>query len=297
MPRLLCTIGLALVIAVLAAARSIASDTTTLLAQRLMADVKDGELGQFDLLSACLIAGGVSDADELDHQRRLLATAIEGVLACGPLTGTADERALELLTRLHARVLTGSYSKGATSLSCVVATGDFNCLSASVLFGELCERARIPVEYWSQPGHVYCRLRDSGLRIEPASRPNGASVAELARAQSKSPEVGRLQLRVLSPVQLVAKFYYNRGVEQLQRREFEAGIASLRRASQLDPLDADAQANLLAGLNNWALALAEQDQPAAAAALVSRGLAIDPHYAPLIANQRYLAERARAAVP
>jgi hypothetical protein len=76
----------------------------------------------------------------------------------------------------------------------------------------------------------------------------------------------------------------------LQRRQFEPGVAALRLACQLDPEDADAQANLLAGLNNWAVALAD-DQPAAAAALIARGLAIDPDYAPLVANRRYVAER------
>jgi len=256
--------------------------------ERLLADAQDGELGQFDLLSACLIAGRVADAEELVTQRQQLFAAIDGMLAQGPLMGTAAERAEELLRRLHVAVLTGRYDKQATDLRRVIATGDFNCLSATVLFGAVCERANISVEYWSQPGHVYCRLSERGQRIEPASRQWGSAPQSL---QASAPA------RRITPVQLVGKFYYNRGVEQLQRREFEAGIASLRRASQLDPLDADAPANLLAGLNNWALALVEQDQPVAAAALIGRGLAIDPGFAPLVANRRYLAERVRAAAP
>jgi tetratricopeptide (TPR) repeat protein len=289
MLRSLYTFGLSLALATMCTTCAVAANVeTSSFDERLLADAQDGELGQFDLLSACLIAGGVSDAEELAKQRRLLIVAIDDVLGQDLVIGTAAERAEVLWQRLHAEVLTGRYDKEATDLRRVMATGDFNCLSATVLFGALCERANIPVEYWSQPGHVYCRLSVHGQRIEAASRQWGAATHSL---HASAPA------RRITPVQLVGKFYYNRGVEQLQRREFERGIASLRRASQLDPLDGDARANLLAGLNNWALALVEQDQPAAAAALIGRGLLIDPSYAPLVANQRYLAERVRASHP
>jgi len=205
-----------------------------------------------------------------------------------PEGAAVEERAAAVLEQLHDKVLTGRYDKQATDLPRTLTTGDYNCLSALVMYVELCNRADVPLEIWSQPGHVYCVLAGWNLRIEPASGQWRAAPQDIQHD---------LPARRITPVQLVGKIYYNRGVELLQRRAFEAGVEALRMACQLDPHDADARTNLLAGLNNWALALVAQDQPAAAAALIARGLAIDPAFAPLVANARYVAELARVRVP
>lgn len=264
--------------------RSVAADAASgSLESRLLADARDGMLHDFDLLSACLIAGGVTGERELMTERSLLAAALARAQHI-PQQGTAQQRAAAIHEQLHRRVLTGRYDKHATDLRRTLATGDFNCLSATVLFVELSRRAGVAVEIWSQPGHVYCALGDRDVRIEPGSR------------QWRSAPLGvstGIPARRITPLQLVGKLSYNRGIELLERHEFAAGIDALRLACQLDPLDADARTNLLAGLNNWAIELAEQDQPAAAAALIARGLAIDPAFAPLVANDRYVAELAK----
>ena len=202
-----------------------------------------------------------------------------------PLRSQTDvqTRAAALHAELHRTILTGRYDKHASDLSHSIASGDYNCLTATALYVELCRRAGVPLEIWAQPGHVFCLVGTPPLRVEAAV--GQFPCTNLFAAHSLA--------RRITPIQLAARFAYNRGIELLERREFEPGIAALRLACQLDPEDADARSNLLAGLNNWALALAEQDQPAAAAALIARGLAIDPHFAPLVANERYLAERVR----
>jgi tetratricopeptide (TPR) repeat protein len=288
MPRLLRTVCLA---ALLVAAQCwriwAADDASRSLDDRLLADTRDGMLQDFDLLSACLIAGGVTGERELMTDRSLLAAALERAQHI-PQQDTAQQRAAAIHEQLHRLVLTGRYDKHATDLRRTLSAGHYNCLSATELFVERCRRAGVPVEIWSQPGHVYCVLGERAVRIEPASRPwRSAPLGVTTSAPA----------RRITPVQLVGKFYYNRGIELLERHEFAAGIDALRLACRLDPLDADARTNLLAGLNNWALELAERDQPAAAAALIARGLAIDPDFAPLVANERYVAERARVRAP
>jgi len=284
MPRLLRAVGLA---ALLTAAQcwpiAAADAAPRALDDCLLADARDGVLHEFDWLSACLIAGGVTDECERMTQRSLLAATLERAQA-NSHSGTILQRAAAIHEQLHRLVLTGRYDKHATDLRRTLATGDYNCLSATVLYVELCRRAGVSVEIWSQPGHVYCAVGERAVRIEPAS------------GQWRSAPLGvttSAPVRRITSVQLVAKFFYNRGIELLERHEFAVGIDALRLACQLDPLDADARTNLLAGLNNWALVLAEQDQPAAAAALIARGLAIDPDFAPLVANERYVAELVR----
>ena len=256
--------------------------------QQLLADCRDGELDEFDLPSACLIAGGVTDSRELDAFRIRVAAAIDRASWPFPEVPSAEQRAAAAMNHLHDRVLKGNYDKQATDLRRTLTDGDFNCLSALVLYLELGQRAGVPLEIWSQSGHVYCVLAGRNLRIEPAS---GQWQATSQTPQRSAPA------RRITPVELVGKFYYNRGLELLEAQSFAAGIEALRIACQLDPHDADARTNLLAGLNNWALALVAQDQPAAAASLIARGLAIDPAFAPLVTNERFLRERISGSRP
>jgi tetratricopeptide (TPR) repeat protein len=278
-----CTSLLILSLAFAAGARG--QDANRLpLETRLLADAADGVLDRFDLPSACLIAAGVRDERELGELRSRLAVAL-GSIEVTASHAAAGEQANAILRQLHARILTGQYDEQATDLRRTLAAGDYNCLSAQVLYVELCRRANVPLVIRSQPGHVFCEL-PGGQRIEPASR------TWLDGRTSTQPATSA---RTITPVQLAGKVYYNRGITQLKLREFAAGILSLQHACRLDPLDADARTNLLAGLNNWALALLEQGDASAAAALIARGLTIDPHFAPLVANERYL--RGRIAAP
>jgi tetratricopeptide (TPR) repeat protein len=251
---------------------------------RLLADAADGVLDRFDLPSACLIASGVGGQRELAELQSRLAVAL-GSIELAASDAPAGEQARAILRQLHERILTGKYDDQATDLRRALIGGDYNCLSALVLYVELCRRADVPLVIRSQPGHVYCELSRE-QRIEPASRTwLDAQTSALEAAAS----------RAITPVQLVGKVYYNRGITQLERCEFAAGIESLEHACRLDRLDADARTNRLAGLNNWALALVEEGNTSAAAALIARGLTIDPHFAPLVANERLL--RARIAAP
>jgi hypothetical protein len=289
MPRLPAPIILGVMLVVAACNRLPAEDAAQdSLARHLLADSRDGVLDEFDLPSACLIAGGVADLRELEALRQQIAARLDTISRSILQRGSVEHRTATVLSQLHAEMLTGTYDKQATDLRRTLADGDFNCLSALVLYLELGQRVGVPLEIWSQPGHVYCVLAGQDLRIEPASGQ--------WQATSPFPQRGTLARRITS-VELVGKFYYNRGVELLEAKSFEAGIEALRIACQLDPLDVDSRTNLLAGLNNWAVSLVAQDQQAAAAALIARGLAIDPAFAPLVANERFLRERISGSRP
>ena len=261
--------------ACLACGWAAADEGLSSLDQAFLADARDGALDRFDLPSACLIAGGVRDEVELATERQRLAATCAVIAGQVPAHLTLADRARELVQRMHEQVLVGQYERGASDLRGTLAGGNYNCLSAVVIHHELCDRAGVPLEFWSRPGHVFGKV--GNVRIEPTCRQSPVPVIEPATSS-----------RPITPLALVGRFYYNRGVDHLERRQFAPGIAAMRVACQLDPRDGDARANLLAGLNNWAVALSAQDQHAAAAALIARGLAIDPSFAPLVANERYV---------
>jgi hypothetical protein len=97
--------------------------------------------------------------------------------------------------------------------------------------------------------------------------------------------------RLLTPLELLGKFYYNRGVAQLSRQEFAEGLALVTYSIRLDPQDRDARMNFVAGINNWAAAHCAAGPYQRAVSLIDVGLRIDPHFAPLLANQQLVRDK------
>ena len=238
-----------------------------------------------DFVGAALVAAGAeSDA----------ATWRATFSDCCRQIVTDEIRALPEATRvaaiqqaLHKRILTGKYDAAASDVRVALASGDFNCLSAAALLFDLCRQAGVELEIWWRPGHVWLQTQD-GKRLEPAN----PSLALRAGVASGAPSLAR-QVgggRRLSPNELVGKFYYNRGVQLLASGEYAAGLSLMRTALECDPMDSDARENLLAGINNWAAEHLRAGRQSEASRLIRQGLAIEPTYGPLVANQRLLAE-------
>jgi tetratricopeptide (TPR) repeat protein len=184
-------------------------------------------------------------------------------------------------------VLTGEYRQEASDVRLALERGDYNCLSALVIYWQLSREANLDLQIWSRPGHVYLVNAANGERIEPAS-PNwfqqGAETADVPMDAAS---------RQITSTQLLGKFYYNRGVIALRQGQYAEGLRLVRTSLALDPHDREAHANLLAGLNNWAAALYRQSRYAEARELIEQGLAIEPRFAPLVANERLVGHQAR----
>jgi tetratricopeptide (TPR) repeat protein len=268
-------------LAIFLAAFALAASAGQSLDQQLLTDAADGRLGQHDFAASCLIAGGSDDGSELTDMRsrwRALADRARGEHS----RAAADiERARSLHAWLHAELLVGEYRETSSDPRQAILVGDYNCLSAAAIYWDLCQRAGIELEIWSRPGHVYLIQAASGTIIEPGSRLWGGS-APVTRATPPAPA------RRITPLALVGKFYYNRGLTLLQHGEHADGLACIRASLRLDPADREARGNLLAGLNNWAAALCEQQRLTEARLLIDQGLAIDSRFPPLLANARYV---------
>jgi tetratricopeptide (TPR) repeat protein len=260
----------------------------------LLSDAADGCLDQHRLYEAALIASGATRDELLECRQRLavLERELQGVSANGP----PAEKARALFELLHRRVLRGGYEEPASNLAVTLRGGPYNCLSAVILFVDLAGQAGLEVAAVQTPGHVFCRLATNDLRAGPndldveLTCPNWFNRTRDAKkhtAKTYAAWSGDRQRR-LSPVELVALVYFNRGVDVLARREFAAAAAANLTALALDPANGPAGDNLLATVNNWALAVASEGRPAEALRLVEAARAVAPENAHLLANERYL---------
>ena len=297
--------------AVAAGREAILAPRLSELEQRLFDQIHDGRFGEFSLLEAGLIAGGVDRDDELRLYGKRFAAIVEALRQSGEVRGTSRERAQAVFAFLHQSLLRGGYCLQASDLRQAFDHGRFNCVTASLLFNCLAERFELKAVGLELPGHAMSRLELPGetLDIEttcsrwftlldrrgaadspPAGKPaetehettGQAELAERSLARRTAP--GRRPLREVSEVELVATIYYNRGVDLLAEKRFADAAAANAKAVRLDPQNATAKGNFLATINNWAIDLGTSGEYEKAAELLRLGLATDPGYDTFRAN-------------
>ncbi|MCL4204397.1 MAG: tetratricopeptide repeat protein [Pirellulaceae bacterium] len=262
------------------------------LEKQLWDDMADGQLQQSSLLTAALIAGGVDTSAALDsYMDRFASIKRQWAAASRSDAAAPVSRASVLLDWLHRHVLTGQYQPACTELHRTLDTGDFSCVTSTILYRCLAESQGLTTETLSQPGHVFCRFpADPPVMIQTTS-PTGivapASVAPPLRTDGVS-TVSQAPSRMLTDVQLVAKIYYNRGVLLLKKEAYPESLPWLLRASQLDPDDAAAHSNLLACLNNWAISECHADRFERAMHLLDQGKSIAPDCTMFTDNEIYV---------
>lgn len=254
---------------------------------RLLADAADGVFDRHPFLRAALIAGGEQDEQQLHaHQERFETL-------CQPLDlrrAQGEKLTAEALFQfLHEAMLTGRYDAAVTTLPATLGRGDYNCLTATTLLVALGDRYACPIEAVATSGHIYCRSLADGRPLETTCREWFSRGGAIGDPSLKTK--GAAEGRSVNRVQLVAKFYYNRGVALLADKQFERALGLLEISRQLDPRDSDARENLLAGLNNWALAETEMKRFETAARLLAQARTIDANYPPLAANDLHVHQR------
>jgi tetratricopeptide (TPR) repeat protein len=202
-------------------------------------------------------------------------------------TVTQRRQAEAVLDFMHRRVLRGGYDLAATDPRVVLDEGRFNCVSATVLFNYLAGQLGLNCRGLEMPSHAMSRvmLVEGAIDVE-STCPRWFHLADSPREQAAaaSGAIGaaawadRSKAREVSPIQLAAMIYYNRGVDLLAEKRFAEAAAVNAKSLRLDPASATARGNLLATINNWSIQLGDAGQFAEAVALLRRGLAIDPTF-------------------
>ena len=257
------------------------------LEKRLFADAADGRLDQFSLLEAALIASGVEETKTLQRYRQRQAALLGELRSSGKLTGPPRRRAQVVFEFMHGRVLHSGYHTDCTDLRTALDQGRFNCVSASVLFNCLAGEQGLAVCGLEIPGHAMSRLALPGgpLDVETTCprwfqlMGDPQKQAELVQeALGRPAPADRAHTREVSHTQLTAMIYYNRGVDLLAQRRFDRAATANAKALRLDPRSATARGNLLATINNWAIALSSSNRYAEAIDLLREGIRLDPGY-------------------
>ena len=292
----------------------------------LLQDAQNGKWNRFDLFRAAMIVEGIRDPELIRTYETRLDALVAKVLAESRANGGTTPQALtrSLFEAMHREILTKSYSLHCTELSKVMSTGAFNCVSATVLFNVLAEKAGLDVCALEMPGHALSRVRFAdgiAMNIETTApnwfdlqtdkerqmatferivAPTPAQTEPVTAQDVNAPPavIAEAELsanfRVISPVQLVATIYYNLGVDLHAKKLFPEAAAANVKALYLDKDNEQAWTNLLASLNNWALDLAGESRGSrynVSTFILDQGVMLDPAYANFYPNQTYVFHR------
>lgn len=133
----------------------------------LLDDARDGHWDDISFIEAVLIAEGTSP-----YQRRASLAKFFSALAQlrEEITPVTDEmlRVRTVFEFLRGRLLTGSYEQNYSCVAAALATGKYNCVSATVLFNALASGVGIEVLGVETTGHAKSRvvLSNATLDIE-----------------------------------------------------------------------------------------------------------------------------------
>ena len=211
---------------------------------------------------------------------------------------------------LHRQLLTGGYQSDASDLAATLQTGAYNCASATILFIALCDEAGLQAEAVEFPGHVRAVVTSGDERIavettcpgwtgafrtlSPCGRGQGEGAADhpspahlFTSSPAHCPD-SEAAPRPLSRAALLAMLYYNRAIDAFQHEQFADAVVLNRKSLLLDGDNPTARGNLLAAVNNWALALAAAGRFDEAQSLLTAGRRYAPDHEPFAHNAAHI---------
>jgi hypothetical protein len=286
------------------------------LERRLFADAADGQLDDFSLLDAALIGSGEDSEVMLRHYENRLAGLLDELRSSIDPKQLPEKNAERVFEFMHQRVLHGGYRLECTDIRMAFDEGRYNCVSASVLFNCLASGVGLNCCGLEAPGHAMSRiyLPEGRLDLETTSphwfqrrddptrfredvvptEPSKSSALSMPYATQQehclpSSAISNPAIkREVTPVQMTAMVYYNRGVDFLAEKRFADAATVNAKALWLDPQNTTARGNFLATLNNWSIGWCSSLHYAAAAKLLRTGMIFDRQYPAFQQNFVYL---------
>ena len=200
-----------------------------------LADTADAQT----LLHSALLASGVATAEELATLRQRVLE-----VAARLPDGSPYATCRRVHQVLHQELLLGQYRTMCTQVDRAIQYGDYNCVSAAILFAVLARQAGLDVRFQAFPGHINCYVPQLDMDVEPTEPPGSG--------RAMRPHGGRGG-QVVSDAGAIARLLYNRGVAFLQQGAHADAARMLSESLLWDPHHRDTWNNLRATLNNWAL--------------------------------------------
>ena len=256
----------------------------TPLEAEVLADAGSDRFAHHTLIEAALVAGGVDRSEMLQAYCRKYEACRNAIQTACRGQESARERARIILESMHREILTGGYDPAANQLSRLLDDGKFNCVSATVLFNALATDCGLTVRAIELPTHAYSVVTagDQSFIVETTCP------TWFKESPQPRPTADAVNGREVSPAALVAVIYYNRGTAALGKSDFPDAVSANLRALQLDPTDTPARGNLLAAMNNWALAQSAEGKYPEAVELLDQGRRLDADHQPFLLNRRHV---------
>jgi hypothetical protein len=263
------------------------------LERRLFSDAVNENLDEFAVLDAALVACGDENSLTIDRCRKTFDAVCSEVRQAAASALTTLDLAEIIHRTLHRRLLGGGYDANATDLAETLRSGTYNCASATVLWIALAGELKLDAHAAEMPGHVRVVVQCDGQFEEieatcprwPEAMRSIPPLSPGVRAGGARPE------RSITSSGLLAMIYYNRGIDAFNERQYSNAVALNRRALCLDAENQTARGNLLASINNWALALGDTGQFDAAERLLAAGRKFDPNHAAFAHNAAHIQQQ------
>jgi tetratricopeptide (TPR) repeat protein len=252
---------------------------------RLFTFLAEGQtLDNAAFADACLLACGVTDpgrrADYRVRLNQLTAAARREVAGA-----TAADRGEALLNFLHAGPMAKGYAARQTTLSGLLDTGEFNCVSSVVLYALIARRLGLEVRAVEVPGyllagHVFVVVYDGWRRIDvETTNPRGfdpRGVRKRPDGGGYDPAKDASDRREVGETGLAALIYYNRGVTFREQKRYLEALRADFSALALDPASPSAARDARAEFLLWAEARAKAGQYEEALQILAVALEVAP---------------------
>ena len=250
----------------------------------LLDDARDGQLDDWTLVEAALLAEGMERGERRQDLMKRIATIATAAGRHLDQDAEPFQRASALLRWMYAEGYLKKYSSGQSSLAKLLHEGTYNCVSSTILYSIIGRRLGLDVRAVEVPDHVLAMVYDgnrhadvettiaNGFRPANQTIEDFHSLTGLQYVVSDLPE----KRRSLTLPGLLALVPYNRGVELAEQRSYALALGAYFRAMSLDGDNATAVKNALVTLAAWSRVAAESQDYRQFLALIQVGLQLAP---------------------
>lgn len=256
---------------------------------RFLGECLDEKNVSYSLMEASIIASHPSNPTMANRLARSYKQAESRLLSRITPTDSKLQRAEKILVFMHEELMLGGYQLEQTTMENLFSNGRYNCVTATILYCCLGRAAGLEVRAVELPGHAMCWVKTERGEIDVETtcatwfqylddaQTRKRVIRDLIRQAQD--DVDTAQVRAISDRELIAKVYYNRGVDFLAVKDFRSALESNAIALLLDPTSHTTKGNLLATINNWALNLCYEGKFTQSAELLRKGILEEPEYA------------------
>lgn len=262
----------------------------------MIQDAKDNRFDRYTLFEAALIAAGNTDVARLEEYKQQYNNRVYQLAQLIPQNATELQKARIILEYLH-REMFREYLLESSNIGMIFDSGIYNCVTGATLFNSLARRFGVRAVALELPGHAMSRIYLSDgtyydvettcavwFQLQDYPGKQEQVIAKMLEAGAASQVVDApVVRRPINDVELVAKLYYNRGVEALNKENYADAMRCNAKALVLDSKSATAKGNFLATLNNWAINESKDAHYDYAMRILRQGMKIDPSY-PIFKN-------------